>query len=253
VHKSSQAPYAQLVEDNGRRKGDGSQPEFELLDRYFEVFVEYAKATPENFGAAATVFPQHLVVETQRAEAQAHRREGGLNSGARKDASTPSLKGVQDAVRTRVLNKENDRRERFGRNPPSPRDALCRRAIPLPTRAPLGTEDRLCHSARMTHEFSDLVTSYRIPDARSVIIRGRHVHPSLDTAGRAMEMTEPTRGSSSNRAEIYSKPPQKRPLAVIFHSKTAKMGIWPRLLREILAHNIDCMQVSALRRLYFTQ
>ncbi|HWB10119.1 MAG TPA: glucosidase [Pirellulales bacterium] len=46
-------PYAQLVEENGRRgKGD---PEFELLDtgifdagRYFDVFVEYAKASPND-------------------------------------------------------------------------------------------------------------------------------------------------------------------------------------------------------------
>jgi hypothetical protein len=51
---------------------------------------------------------------------------------------------------------------------------------------------------------------------------------------------DPNRGSSSNRAEIYSKPPQKRPLAVIFRSETAKMGIWPRLLREILARLQGC-------------
>src|SRR6187401_797666 len=46
-------PYAQLVEENGRR---GRQaPEFELVDtgvfddhRYFDVFVEYAKADPED-------------------------------------------------------------------------------------------------------------------------------------------------------------------------------------------------------------
>jgi hypothetical protein len=55
-------PYAQLVEENGRRKGDGSQPEFELLDtgifdddRYFDVFVEYAKATPEDILMLVTV------------------------------------------------------------------------------------------------------------------------------------------------------------------------------------------------------
>ena len=100
-------PYAQLVEENGRRKGDGSQPEFELLDtgifdddRYFDVFVEYAKATPEDILMLVTVhnrgpeaakisvlpqllFPQHLVVETQRAEAQAHRREGWRQNRAR--------------------------------------------------------------------------------------------------------------------------------------------------------------------------
>jgi hypothetical protein len=44
-----------------------------------------------------------------------------------------------------------------------------------------------------------------------------------------------------------------RRLRTTSHPKTAKMGIWIRLLREILAHNIDCMQVSASTRLYFTQ
>jgi hypothetical protein len=46
-------PYAWLIEENRRREGRG--PEFELLDtgifdddRYFDVFVEYAKATPED-------------------------------------------------------------------------------------------------------------------------------------------------------------------------------------------------------------
>jgi len=55
LYKYPQAmfPYAQLVEENRRR---GRQdPEFELIDsgvfdenRYFDVFVEYAKATPED-------------------------------------------------------------------------------------------------------------------------------------------------------------------------------------------------------------
>ena len=55
-------PYAQLVEENARRKGDSRQPEFELLDtgifdddRYFDVFVEYAKAGPEDFLMRVTV------------------------------------------------------------------------------------------------------------------------------------------------------------------------------------------------------
>jgi hypothetical protein len=46
-------PYAQLVEENRRRSK--TEPEFELLDtgvfaenRYFDVFVEYAKASPED-------------------------------------------------------------------------------------------------------------------------------------------------------------------------------------------------------------
>jgi hypothetical protein len=55
-------PYAQIIEENARRKSDGSQPEFELLDtgifdddRYFDVFVEYAKAAPEDILMRVTV------------------------------------------------------------------------------------------------------------------------------------------------------------------------------------------------------
>lgn len=53
-------PYAQLVEENRRR--DRHQPEFELLDtgvfeqnRYFDVFVEYAKASPDDILIQITV------------------------------------------------------------------------------------------------------------------------------------------------------------------------------------------------------
>jgi hypothetical protein len=53
-------PYAQLVAENARRGKD--QPEFELLDtgifdddRYFDVFVEYAKAGPEDLLMRVTV------------------------------------------------------------------------------------------------------------------------------------------------------------------------------------------------------
>ena len=48
-------PYAQLLEENRRRWGQVGAPEFELLDtgifdddRYFDVFIEYAKAGPED-------------------------------------------------------------------------------------------------------------------------------------------------------------------------------------------------------------
>lgn len=47
-------PYQQLIEENSRRRSQ-QQPEYELVDteifegdRYFDVFVEYAKATPED-------------------------------------------------------------------------------------------------------------------------------------------------------------------------------------------------------------
>jgi hypothetical protein len=53
-------PYAQLVAENARRGKD--QPEFELLDtgifdddRYFDVFVEYAKAAPDDLLICVTV------------------------------------------------------------------------------------------------------------------------------------------------------------------------------------------------------
>jgi hypothetical protein len=54
-------PYGLLVEENRRRRGGGR--EFELLDtgifdddRYFDVFVEYAKASPEDLAVRVTVW-----------------------------------------------------------------------------------------------------------------------------------------------------------------------------------------------------
>src|SRR3974390_1733764 len=56
-----ECPYGRLVEENRRRGKD--QPEFELLDaglldcdRYFDVFVEYAKAGPEDLLMLVTVY-----------------------------------------------------------------------------------------------------------------------------------------------------------------------------------------------------
>jgi hypothetical protein len=52
-YPQSEYPYSLLLDENRRREGGG--PEFELLDtgvfnenRYFDVFVEYAKASPED-------------------------------------------------------------------------------------------------------------------------------------------------------------------------------------------------------------
>jgi len=61
------------------------------------------------------------------------------------------------------------------------------------------------------------------------------------------------RGGSSTRAEIYSKRPSKRLLRVIFHRKTAKKGIWSR----VIAWN-TCVQCGLYagffrQRLYCTQ
>jgi len=55
-------PYEQLVAENLRRQSDPAQPEFELLDtgifdddRYWDVFVEYAKADAEDVLLRVTV------------------------------------------------------------------------------------------------------------------------------------------------------------------------------------------------------
>ena len=80
-------PYRQLIEENRRRTIE--DPEYELLDtgifaesRYFDVFIEYAKAGPEDIlveitvenrgpeaathrPAAHRLVPQHLVVEAE--------------------------------------------------------------------------------------------------------------------------------------------------------------------------------------------
>jgi hypothetical protein len=62
LYKYPQAafPYAELVAENRRR--DRAKPEYELLDtgvfaesRYFDVFVEYAKATPEDILIEITI------------------------------------------------------------------------------------------------------------------------------------------------------------------------------------------------------
>jgi hypothetical protein len=62
LYKYPQAefPYAQLVEENGRRGRD--RPEFELVDtglfdgnRYFDVFIEYAKADTDDLLMQVTV------------------------------------------------------------------------------------------------------------------------------------------------------------------------------------------------------
>jgi len=59
-YPQSEYPYGRLVEEN-RRRGKGD-PEFELLDsgafdggRYFDVFAEYAKASPDDVAIRITV------------------------------------------------------------------------------------------------------------------------------------------------------------------------------------------------------
>src|SRR5437588_113150 len=61
LYKYPQAafPYRELIEHNQRRAGQG--PEYELLDtavfdgdRYFDIFIEYAKADPEDLAIRMT-------------------------------------------------------------------------------------------------------------------------------------------------------------------------------------------------------
>jgi hypothetical protein len=77
LYKYPQAeyPYAKLIEENRRRQGGRPFEEYELLDtgvfdedRYFDVFVEYAKAGPEDLCVRIEVFnrgpedaPVHVV------------------------------------------------------------------------------------------------------------------------------------------------------------------------------------------------
>ncbi len=56
-------PYCQMVDENARRKSDPCKPEFELLDtgifdddRYWDVFVEYAKADVADILMRVTIY-----------------------------------------------------------------------------------------------------------------------------------------------------------------------------------------------------
>ena len=119
-------PYADLVETNRRRTRE--ELEYELVDtgifddnRYFDVFVEYAKAGPDDIlirvsvhnrgpeaarlhAAADAVVPEHLVVGRRRPEAGPARRR-------RSDRGLPSRAGrLHPLVRRRpeLLFTEND-------------------------------------------------------------------------------------------------------------------------------------------------
>ncbi len=118
LYKYPQAefPYARLVEENRRRSKN--ELEFELMDtgvfdedRYFDVVVEYAKATPEDMldshqrdqsragsgrasSAADHLVSQHLVVGRERrtaATSQNRRREECLGSSALSQRLRPPL------------------------------------------------------------------------------------------------------------------------------------------------------------------
>ena len=116
LYKYPQAafPYGQLVEEN-RRRGK-NEPEFELMDtgvfdenRYFDVFVEYAKADAEDIlikitvtnrgpeaaqsaPAADDLVPQHLVVgrATSARARDCHAARPAPESGDRAESSISS-------------------------------------------------------------------------------------------------------------------------------------------------------------------
>lgn len=59
----SEFPYVQLIEENRRRRGAAESSEYELIDtgvfnedRYFDVFVEYAKGSPEDICVRVEAF-----------------------------------------------------------------------------------------------------------------------------------------------------------------------------------------------------
>src|SRR5204863_4501151 len=61
-YPQAEFPYSKLITENGRRRGQ-QQAEYELIDtgvfddnRYFDVFVEYAKADPEDICIRIEVF-----------------------------------------------------------------------------------------------------------------------------------------------------------------------------------------------------
>ena len=143
-------PYAQLVEENRRRGKD--QPEFELLDtgifdddRYFDVFVEYAKAAPDDIlmrvtvhnrgpeaahdpPAAAALVSQHLVVEgrSRRSRSCRSANDGAVVARARRSGRRTLLVRGRRAGAA-VL------RQRDQRAPPVRRGRRCRATSRTPS------------------------------------------------------------------------------------------------------------------------
>ena len=133
LYKYPQAafPYAELVEESRRRRR--SEPEYELLDtgvfdddRYFDVVVEYAKATPEDIlvritasqprarsraapRAADGLVPQHVVVDGRSHKPSRWRSDGraALRIASRSSRSTAHA-GCTAKARRSVLFTENE-------------------------------------------------------------------------------------------------------------------------------------------------
>ena len=167
LYKYPQAayPYGDIVKTN--RERSRQQPEYELLDtgvfdqdRYFDVFVEYAKATPEDLlmqvtvhnrgpekatlaPAADRLVPEHLVVGRGRRAAVAAagrpRREGLGDRAQRRGArhalpvrrrrGRPALHRERDEQRAPVRDAQPDAL-RQGRLRPLPRPRRAERRQP---------------------------------------------------------------------------------------------------------------------------
>jgi len=107
LYKYPQAefPYARLVEENRRRTT--KDPEFELLDtglfdedRYFDVFVEYAKAAPEDILMLVTVHnrgPEAAKIAVLPTAGHGNRMDRSQTSGSTRTA--PSSRRTRNPVR----------------------------------------------------------------------------------------------------------------------------------------------------------
>ncbi|MEY2466621.1 MAG: hypothetical protein QOD03_1142, partial [Verrucomicrobiota bacterium] len=111
-------PYDQLVEENDRRKTDTCQPEFELLDtgifdddRYFDVFVEYAKAGVEDILMRVTVHNRGPEEATIHLLPQLWFR----NTWSWNDSAKPSLRANKDGSITAQHTKLGEFRLHFDR------------------------------------------------------------------------------------------------------------------------------------------
>ena len=141
-------PYARLVEEN--RAGNGQGPEFELLDtgifdedRYFDIVIEYAKATPEDI-----VHPHRGVQPRARGGAAAHPAAPVVSQHLGAGAATPAPEpthpprargpGRSVSLVDRRL-RRRDAGDHPGRLPPGPphaRRARRRRSCCSPTTKP---------------------------------------------------------------------------------------------------------------------
>src|SRR5204863_481951 len=104
-------PYARLVDENARRKGNSSQAEFELLDtgifdddRYFDVFVEYAKAGAVYkltipAGGSISVRLRLVAADPARRERRTRDGDGDSTSSPRR---LPSFADFDDTFATRL-------------------------------------------------------------------------------------------------------------------------------------------------------